>query len=266
MTELLGAFTWITCEGVTDRGLALLAWGIQAANRPNPEAVSRPGDFRQARRRSAPSVTSRSSPLKIQPRRKAWWVALGSLGALVASGAGIWLVPGGSRRPDLYEIRVQVLDPEANPVNEAIVRSSTGNQPHRLSEGWWRIQIPATKVPRDRKVTVSAEKDDLEANYAELVLREGQKLRTTIRLKLPQTWIRGRVVDGNNRALGGVRITPHDGTPGRATSGIDGSFALQLPVPKERHIGLRAEFKGWPPDTTYCYSGRDGCQVILMKP
>jgi hypothetical protein len=122
------------------------------------------------------------------------------------------------------------------------------------------------KLPHDSKITIWAEHDDWETNHADLVLGEDPNPSVRISLKPPQTWIRGRVVDGDNHALAGATIAPQDGTPGSATSRADGGFALQLAVPRERRIGLRTELKGWTPDTTYCYAGRDGCQVVLTKP
>lgn len=176
---------------------------------------------------------------------------------------GAWLWQGS--KPPLYAIRVQVLDPQGRPVTASTVRASAGNEPQLLPDGWWEIEIPAAKVPADGRISLWAEHDSWEGNRTELHLDEDQNPRVEIRLKKPETWLRGRVVDGSDRALSGVRVFRQDGAPGLAITDAEGRFELNLSVPRETRIRLRSEYAGWLPGDDFCYSGRDTCSIILEK-
>jgi hypothetical protein len=269
VTELLEAFTWIDLrKGVTEKGLALLVWGI-TGNKPAElsSGFRKPGRLpaKDQAQESARKPNPRRKDSKTWPRWEVWALGVGIVGLLVAIGAWLLPSPWGTKRPELYQVRVQVLDPENHPVSDAAVRTSTGNEPHLLPDKWWEVQIPRVKVPQDGKVTIWAEHEDWESSQADLVLQNDPNVQARIQLKPPHSWIRGRVVDDENRALAGVRITPQDGIPGTAVSDADGSFGLELPVPPERRVGLRAELAGWAPDTTFCYAGRDSCPIVLAK-
>jgi hypothetical protein len=274
----LRAFTWVDFRGgLTDDGIALLVWGITGVKpswaRPSLtlETGAAPRAFGLGRLLSSAPPPG-TNPDRSGHRRPKLSCSLAISLALVLGALAtyqVWVAPIGfwPKKPDLYEVRVQLLDPDGRPVSGGKIRTSTGNEALFLpQDGWWEIQVPRAKVPKDGKVTLWAEHDDWESNQPDLVLRSDRNVQARIHLKPPQSTIRGRVVDENNHALAGVKIAPQDGTPGGATSEPDGTFALVLPVPRERRIGLRAELKGWAPDTTYCYAGRDGCQVVLTKP
>lgn len=69
-------------------------------------------------------------------------------------------------RPALYSLRVQVVDPARTPLRGSTVRTSAGNEPHLLPDGWWEVQIPGAKVPKDGRVTVWAEHPEWAAAQA----------------------------------------------------------------------------------------------------
>jgi hypothetical protein len=138
------------------------------------------------------------SPLRKKSRRR-WWslgIALGLLGIVATIATWRWPV---SPTPAIYAVRVQVLDPQGQPVSGSTIRASAGNEPHLLPDGWWEVQIPAAKVPTDGLVTVWATHDAWEGNHAELRLGKDTNPRVEIRLKTPESWIRGQVVDGPTR-------------------------------------------------------------------
>jgi len=254
---------------VTDEGLALLVWGITGRKPDGAASLNlelRAGGEGTISESAAHGISR--NPLPRWPDhstshpRKSWGLWAGALALVVALGFVLFR-PG---KPDLYEVRVQTLDPEGRPVGGATVRTSTGNEPHFLQDGWWEVQVPRVKVPRDGKISIWAEHKAWEGSQTDITLANDANVRAEIRLKQPQTWILGRVVNEDNTALAGVHISHEGGLPGGATSESDGSFALQLPLPPERRVGLRAELEGWSSETIYCYTGRHGCQVVLVKP
>lgn len=166
-------------------------------------------------------------------------------------------------RPTLYSVRVQVFDPQDHPVRAATVRASAGNEPQRLPDGWWEIEIPAAKVPEDGKISLWAEHEAWEGSRVDLQLGRDPNPSVEIRLKQPETLLRGRVTDSSGHALPGARVFPQDGTPGVATTDADGRFELKLPLPKDTRIRLRAEHPSKVPGDVFWFAGRDGCSIIL---
>jgi hypothetical protein len=178
---------------------------------------------------------------------------------------GAWLWLRSPPKPVLYEVRVHVLDPQGRPATGATVRAGAGNEPHLLPDGWWEVQIPAAKVPADGRISLWAEHADWEGSRVSLRLNTERNPQAEIRLKQPESWIRGRVVDTKDRALSGVRVTPQGGAPGEAITDADGRFALKLALAREKRILLRSEYKDWQPGDDYYYTGRDGCTIVLEE-
>jgi len=230
----LDAYTWVDLrDGVTEEGLSRLAWGITGAK---PAGTPAPRNW------------------------KRWGVPLAVLVAVLALGAWLWLQP--SPKPDMYEVRVQVLDPQDQPVDGSKIRTSAGNEPHLLPDGWWEIQIPAAKVPADGHVSLWAEHKEWEGNSTEVPLGADRNPKVTIRLKPPETSIAGWVLDGQSRGLPDVRISSQDGGP-PTTTGPDGHFNLKVSVPQGKRVGLRVVRKGSPTESPICYAGTTNCSITL---
>lgn len=189
-----------------------------------------------------------------------WGIALSALGVIV--GLVAWYWPR-SPEPLIYAVRVQVLDPQGLPVPGSTVRASAGNEPQRTPDGWWEVEIPAAKVPAEGRITLWAEHPDWQGHRKEVLLGDDPNVLVEIRLKEPESWLRGQVVDESGRGLAGARVSRQDGTPGDALTDENGRFALQLSVPLETRIRLRAEHKGLAPEDTFCFAGRDTCSITL---
>jgi hypothetical protein len=116
------------------------------------------------------------------------------------------------------------------------------------------------KVPADGRVTLRADHKQWEGNSANLWLGLDPNPQVEIRLKPPETAISGRVVDGHNRGLAGVRVSSQDGAP--ATTDAEGRFVLKLSEPPETLVTLRIERKGSLPQDFNCYAGND-CPISL---
>ncbi|HEX3531710.1 MAG TPA: toll/interleukin-1 receptor domain-containing protein [Thermoanaerobaculia bacterium] len=230
----LEAYTWVDLrEGLTEEALARLAWGITG---------TKPAGTPAAR------------------NWRTWGVPLALLLAALALGVWLWRRP--PAKPEMYEVRVQVLDPQGQPVDGSKIRASAGNEPHLLPDGWWEIQIPAAKVPADGHVTLWAEHKEWQGNSADLPLGADRNPRVTIRLKPPETSIGGWVVDGQNKGLAGIRVSPQDGGEGTIT-GPDGRFDLKLSAPRGNRVGLRVERKGSVPQDVFCYAGTTNFSITL---
>ena len=167
--------------------------------------------------------------------------------------------------PEIYAVRVQVLDPEGLPIGGSTVRASTGNEPQRLPDEWWEIEIPAAKVPKDGQITLWAEHKEWEGNRVDLRLAGDPNQKVEIRLRKPETWLRGRVVDGKDMGLSGVRVSRQDGAPGIAITDKEGRFALKLSVPRETRVRLRSEYRNRPLGDDFCYTDLEGCWIILEE-
>jgi hypothetical protein len=254
LTLFLESLTWVDLrEGLTDDGLARLVWGITGTK------GTRGSGERPARSRYA----------KIPRLRWSWGIGLSLLGVLLTFVAWLWPrspePPPPPPKPEIYAVRVQVLDPQGQPVLGSTVRTSAGNEPQRTPDGWWEIEIPAAKVPAGGRITLWAEHPEWGGNRKELRLGDDRNVQTEIRLRQPESWLRGRVVDGEDRPLSGVRVSRQDGGPGEAITDVEGRFALKLSVAPQTRVRLRAEHDGSAPGDDFCYAGRDSCWIVLEK-
>ena len=221
---------------------------------------------RSSWRRLVAAASGRNNP----PSRRArltWGFGLSVLGVLGGVGAWFWPLPFEPPlpppKPALYAVRVQVLDPQGRPVSGSTIRASAGNEPHLLPDGWWQIEIPAAKVPASGLVSLWAEHQAWDANRVDLHLAGDANPQAEIRLRQPETWLRGRVVNRRDQAVSGARVSPQDGAPGGAITDSEGRFELKLAVPPGTRVRLRTDHPGSAPGDDFCYAGRDTCTVIL---
>ena len=243
LTLFLEAMTWVDLrEGLTEEDLSRLVWGITGT--------------KGARGTSGRRI--HFSLPKTPRARWSWSVALFLLGVLLTLAAWLWL-----RSPEIYAVRVQVLDPQGRPVRESTIRASAGNEPHLLPDGWWQVEIPEAKVPEDGQISLWAEHEEWEGNRVDLLLDADPNVQVEIRLKEPESWLRGLVVDENDQPVPGVRISRQNGASGAAVTDADGRFALKLSVPPQTRVRLRVEYDGAALDDEYCYAGRDSCSISL---
>jgi TIR domain len=242
----LEAFTWVDLRrGVSDEGIARLAWGITGARRESETLSRKPKTAR------------------------AWWIAAAGLALGAALGLWLWQrapsPPPPPPRPDLYAVRVQVLDPQGQPVGGSRVRASAGNEPQRTPDGWWEIEIPRAKVPAGGRVTIWAEQEEWRGSQADLILGTDANPGVKIHLQEPESWIRGRVVDSRDRLLTGARVSSLRGGTGFAVTDATGHFALKVALPPEEKVRMQVEHGNLVSTDDFCYTGRDGCEIVLEK-
>jgi hypothetical protein len=198
-----------------------------------------------------------------------WGLSLSLLGVLLTLAAWLWPRSPESRpipsKPASYAVRVQVLDPQGQPVDGATVRVSVGNETKRVPDGGWEIEIPEANVPAGGRISLWADHEAWGGSRIDLRLGEDPNPRAEIRLKEPETWIRGRALDGSDRALPGARITRQDGMPGSAVTDEEGRFALKLALPRDTRVRLQAERSGSLHGDNFCYAGRDSCVIVMEE-
>ncbi len=199
---------------------------------------------------------------------------LRSAGLLILTGILIlsaWLPshflapPRSVSKPDIYFIRIQILDPNGRALTKTKILCSAGKPPKLLPNGEWGVVIPAAKVPTDGLISLSAEHEEWEGNQREITLGADPNPRIQISLKVPESWIRGQVVDENSRPLSGVHISRQDGARGETKTDAQGRFVLKLSVRPDALIRLRSELEGWQPGDDFCYAGRASCSILLEK-
>ena len=260
LTLFLEALTWVDLrQGLTEDGLARLIWGITG---------------KKDERAGVPSTSTREvseRPSHVLQRMLSrttwsWGVGLALLIGVVAYIPELrsYLLTSSSK-PESYAVRVQILDPQGSPVSGSTIHTSVGSELKRTPNGWWEVEIPAAKVPSGGLITLWAEHPDWRGNQKDLRLGNDPNVQAEIRLKQPETWLRGQVVDESGRALPDVRVSRQDGAAGGKITDSEGRFALKLSDPPETRIRLRAEHKGLAPGETYCFAGRDTCSILLEE-
>jgi hypothetical protein len=251
LTLFLEALTWVDLRrGVTEDGLAQLIWGITGIKAEDRGAVTAAAGGKGRRPSKASSAWSGKG------------AGLGLLLACVVLAVGAWLWPRSPTAPATYAVRVQVLDPQGRPVGGAKIRASAGAPPERLPDDAWKVEIPAATVPAGGRISFWAEHEEWEENRVDLRLGKDSSQSVEIRLKNP--WLRGRVVNGRQRALPGVRISRRDGSPGDAVTDSQGRFALEVAEPRGTRVRLGADHAGLPwGDDKFCLAGSDDCWFEL---
>lgn len=255
LTLFLEELTWVDLRnGVNPEGLAQLLWGITGKKLDETGAVE---------------ATAALRFKSVRPRKK-WWdwgIAISLLGLIVTLVA--WFRPFSPApppppvKPALYAVRVQVLDPQGHPIEGAKVRASAGNEPQGLPDGWWEVEIPAAKVPKNGLISLWADHPNWEGNQVDLSLGDDPNPHAEIRLKEPGTWLRGRVEGA--QFLAGLRVYRSDGVSGEAITDAEGRFELKLSEPRGALVRLRVAQAATETEDAYCYAGSDNCSIHLEK-
>jgi hypothetical protein len=249
----LEALTWVDLRrGVTEDGLARLIWGITGAKVEDMGGAT-------AAAGSSHSKTSRARSWK-RP-------SLGLFLSGLVLAAGVWFWPHSPEspaKPATYVVRVQVLDPQGRPVGGARIRASAYNELKPLPDDSWEVEIPSAKVPADGRISLWAEHEEWEGSQVDLRLGTDRNPRTEI-IRLKENWLRGRVVDGSDRALPGVRISREDGVPGDVVTDSEGRFALKVSKARGSRVRLQAEHAGSPVRNQFCLAGSDNCRFELIS-
>src|SRR5207248_9989291 len=102
----------------------------------------------------------------------------GGVALTIAVMARLWLL---NRVPAEYNVRVTVLDPAGNPVQDAQVTSMAGGEFLRSDSGW-ELRIPASSAPRGKLVIHAAVPASFLYGQREIQLGSEPTLTTTVQL------------------------------------------------------------------------------------
>lgn len=201
---------------------------------------------------------------KVTPK-KAWAIVLLSLIGLGAIGYLVWWLwpkpEPPTPPPEMYAVRVVVLDPDDQPVKDSEIHSSVGNEPQEV-DGGWEIEIPRSKVPDDGKVTFRAvDPASSGRGSTTLTLGDAPTPLAEIRLEIPEATVRGTVLDPQNRALAGAKVSVSGFGDEAITTDDSGTFELVAHRPPGQRVRIRVEHPDYTFDDKYCQAGTTNCML-----
>jgi hypothetical protein len=178
---------------------------------------------------------------------RSWLKASGGLGTF-ALMLFLWprIVP--AQGPEIYRLRVTVLSPQGQPVEEAEVRSSVGGE-RKTVAGGSELDIPIGILPADRKVTVYADKPSAFLHgHREVTLDKDFQLAVTVELRPDlSARVSGSVQDGEGHGLAGARVYVAEHETEAAVTGPGGAFDLSAHAAPKQQVSLHGEKKGFRP-------------------
>ena len=128
------------------------------------------------------------------------------------------------------------------------------------------VDIPATSVSKNRKLTIYAEKNTafLKGKH-ELQLGEDRNPTITIQLeKDTSTTVRGIVQDDSGQVLSGARVNVA-GYKEAITTSMTGNFVLSAHAAIGQSVLLHAEKAGYKPTDQYHPAGDQPAVIILNR-
>jgi hypothetical protein len=178
---------------------------------------------------------------------RSWFKASGGLGAF-ALMLFLWpkIVPAPG--PEIYRLRVTVLGLDGQPFEGAEVRSSVGGEVKTVAGGS-ELDIPAGVLPKDRKVTVYADRPSGYLHgHREVILDKDYQPAVTVELKEdPSAKISGRVEDRQGRTVEGARVWVEGYEAEAVTSGAKGEFTLAAHAAAGKEVRLHLRKAGLEP-------------------
>ena len=174
LTLFLEAFTWVDLRNGITRTASRGCWALPARSRKEQALSKRVLSPIQV-------LETTKNVVGLEP------CDAHSFGLVATLAAWFWpfspTAPLQSIKPGVDAVRVQVLDPQGRPVEGARVRTSAGNEPQRLPDGWWEIEIPAAEVPKDGRISLWADHRDWDGIGVDVILSDDPNPRFEIRLE-----------------------------------------------------------------------------------
>jgi hypothetical protein len=177
--------------------------------------------------------------------------------------ADAWLKARPSGPPDVYRLRVVVLDPDHTPVTGATLRTATLNDIATNSQGIAELTIPRATLSDDRKITIYAALDSAGLHASQNIqLAADPNPTLTIELAaIRNAIVSGFVEDDQSHAIGGATVTIIGGESGLTKA--DGSFILKANTAVGQQVRLHVEKAGYQPVDQDHPAGRGDAIVIL---
>lgn len=198
--------------------------------------------------------------------QRTWLRATGGMGAF-ALVLLLWLRLTSTSAPDIYRVRVTVLGPQGQPVEEAEVRSSVGGEKKR-AEGGWELDISASTLPVDRHLTLFAEKASaFWRGRRDLTLGKDYQPAVVVELREDHSaTVSGSVQDVEGNSLPGARVSVAGHTAEAVTTDRTGGFSIAAHAAAGQIVRLRAEKEGFRPVEQDHPAGSAPATLVLKRP
>jgi hypothetical protein len=150
------------------------------------------------------------------------------------------------KRPEIYRVRITVLDPARVPVDAATVWSSIGGEPKKVAGGW-QFDIPFASKPADGKLVVYAkvENTPLTGETALQLADDYNPAATIVLGRDDSATVRGIVIDDSGAAVQGVSVSVIGYGVEAVITGADGEFSVPAHAAKGEMVRLHAQKEGY---------------------
>jgi hypothetical protein len=185
-------------------------------------------------------------------------VAFGVLAAVLGASVDLnavwsWFRPA---VPELYRVRVTVLDSTGLPVDDANVWSSLGGEPKKVAGGW-QFDIARSATPKKGLLSVFASRPAaFEVGSGRVELGFEANPVATLRLERElSAQVRGLVVDSQNHALGGARVSVVGFEREATITDASGGFVLPAHAAQGQQVQLHVQKQGYEALTEFHPAG-----------
>jgi hypothetical protein len=146
----------------------------------------------------------------------------------------------------IYRVRVTVLNDQKLPIEDARVWSTIGGEAMKVAGGW-HFEIPSAKRPQDGKLEIFASQENAYLKGScELQLSADYNPAVVIQLERDTSAkIRGRVVDGRDRAVAGARVSVAGYEDDAVITKESGNFELPAHAATGQMVRLYVEKRGY---------------------
>jgi len=177
--------------------------------------------------------------------------------------ADAWLKSKPAGPPDVYRLRVIVLDPQHTPVTGAILRTAALNDTATNDKGVAELTLPRATLTAGGKITIYADLDaaGLHASM-DIQLAADPNPTETIELKsVRDAIVSGLVEDDHSSAISGATVSILGGETG--LTGPDGTFTLKANAAMGQEVRLHVEKAGYQPVDQDHPAGRGEATIVL---
>jgi len=174
---------------------------------------------------------------------------------------------GAKRRPEIYRLRVTVLDPQERPVEDAKITSTYGGEKMRV-EGGLVFQIPSASIPKDGRLKLYASKESAYLyGSTDLQLTDDPNPAVTIKMikNTEGVKVRGKVVDESNKTIAGARVNVAGLEFQAVTTNGNGGFVLPANAALGEQVLIHVEKQGYITAEQYHPAGDEPVTIILSK-
>jgi hypothetical protein len=177
--------------------------------------------------------------------------------------ADAWLKAKPSGPPDVYHLRIIVLDPQHTPVTGATLRTAALNDTATNDQGIAELTIPRATLSADSKITIYAGLDSAGLHASkDIQLAADANPTATIELTAARdAVVSGLVEDEQSHAIGGATVSILGGESG--VTKADGSFTLKANAAVGQTVRLHAEKAGYQPVDQDHPAGRGDATIVL---